>query len=87
MNAPAETTERRGAPRLRSLKGARLVLPNQTSTFQCMVRNTSVTGVAVELSSTLAVPYKVLLKMDDKSVDRMCEVAWRTETRLGLRFL
>jgi PilZ domain len=87
MNAHAKTPERRGAPRLRTLKGARLVLPNQISTFQCTVRNVSETGVGVELSSTLAVPSRVLLKMDDGSSDRMCEVVWRTETRLGLRFL
>jgi hypothetical protein len=87
MNANPDIPERRGSPRLRSLKGARLVLPNQMSTFQCTVRNSSATGVGVEMSSTLGIPRQVLLKMDDYSADRMCEVIWRTEKRLGLRFL
>ena len=79
--------EKRGSPRLRSLKGAQLVLPHNMSVFRCTVRNISETGVGVELPSTLAIPNRVTLKMDDGSPERRCEVAWRTQTRLGLRFL
>ena len=86
MNATAEMDNKRIAPRLRSLKGAHLVLGNGISTFRCTVRNTSTTGVCVELPSTVAVPSRITLRMDDGSPDRLCDVAWRTETRLGLHF-
>jgi PilZ domain len=87
MNAGTETENKRVAARLRSLKGAHLILPNRIGTFRCMVRNLSATGVCVELPSTLSVPNRVTLRMDDGSPDRLCEVVWRTETRLGLHFL
>lgn len=72
---------------MRTLKGARLVLPNNVSTFQCTVRNISETGLAVELPSTLAIPNQVTLRMDDGRPDRLCDVVWRTETRLGLHYV
>ena len=87
MSSPAESSDQRRAPRLRSLKGARLVLPNRVSTFQCTVRNISSTGVCVEMPSTFGVLNRMTLRMDDGSADRECEVVWRTETRLGLKFI
>lgn len=87
MNADAQDANKRVAPRMRTLKGARLVLPNNVSTFQCMVRNISDTGLAVELPSTLAIPNRVTLRMDDGRPDRLCDVVWRTETRLGLHYV
>lgn len=87
MNAGVESDNKRSAARLRSLKGAHLVLPNRIGTFQCTVRNLSATGACAELSSTLSVPNRVTLRMDDGSPDRPCEVVWRTETRLGLHFV
>ena len=63
MNASAETENKRAAPRLRSLKGAHLVLANGISTFRCTVRNISTTGVCVELPSTLAVPNRLTLRI------------------------
>lgn len=87
MNPGVETDNKRIAARLRSLKGALLILPNRIGTFQCTVRNMSATGACVELPSTLSVPNHLTLRMDDGSPDRPCEVAWRTETRLGLHFV
>lgn len=86
MNSGAEFQEKRGAPRLRALKGARLILANHASTFQCTVRNISQTGMLVEMPSTLTIPSRVRVRLDDGSPERMCDVIWRTETRLGLRF-
>jgi hypothetical protein len=87
MTPGVETDNKRIATRLRSLKGARVILPNRMSTFQCTVRNLSATGACVEMPSTLGVPNRITLKMDDGSPDRLCDVAWRTETRLGLHFV
>ena len=85
---PTEDKEnQRRAVRLRTLKGAHLVLPNNVSTFVCTVRNMSATGALVELPSTLGVPQRVTLRLDDGSPEKLCDVAWRTEKRLGLHFV
>jgi len=86
MTSIAETHNKRDAPRVRTLKGARILLPNNVSTFECKVRNLSDTGACIELSSTVGVPARFRLLMDDGSDELLCEVAWRTETRLGVRF-
>jgi hypothetical protein len=87
MNPGVETDNKRAAARLRSLKGAHLILPNRIGTFRCTVRNMSKTGACVELPSTLSIPNRVTLKLDDGSPDHLSDVAWRTETRLGLHFV
>jgi hypothetical protein len=86
-NTASNQTDQRGAPRMRTLKGARLVLANNMSTFECKVRNLSATGACVEMPSTLGVPSRVTLKMDDGSDDQLCHVAWRTDKRIGLHFI
>lgn len=86
MPAPENDDDKRRAPRLRTIKGASLVLPGSASTFSCVMRNLSETGALVELPSTIGVPHTVTLRTDDGLLERPCTVAWRTETRLGLAF-
>jgi hypothetical protein len=76
----------REAPRMRTLKGGHIVLPNNISTFQCTIRNLSQTGALLETASTLGIPQRFTLKSDDGGIDRPVMVAWRTERRLGVRF-
>jgi hypothetical protein len=77
---------KRRAPRMRTIKGASLLLPGTASAFSCVMRNLSETGALVELPSTIGVPAAIILETQDKSLNRHCRVAWRTETRLGLEF-
>jgi hypothetical protein len=84
--ATDDGANKRRAPRLRTIKGASLVLPGSASAFSCVMRNLSETGALVELPSTVGVPQSVILQTDDKTLNRRCTVAWRTETRLGLTF-
>jgi hypothetical protein len=86
MPAPENDDNKRRAPRLRTIKGASLVLPGSGSTFSCVMRNKSDTGALVEMPSTIGVPQTVTLRTDDGLLERPCTVAWRTETRLGLAF-
>jgi len=85
MNEPVTSADNRRAPRMRTLKGARVVLPNNTSTFECTVRNLSDTGALLQMISTLGIPNRFSLLMDDGRSSE-CEVAWRTDTRIGVRF-
>jgi hypothetical protein len=77
--------EPRSAPRRRTLKGGRIVVNDGFSTFDCTVRNMSETGAKLVISSVLGVPERFTLAMDDGR-SFSCEVAWRTETEIGVRF-
>ena len=77
---------KRTAPRQRTLKGGLIVLPNKMSTFECTIRNLSETGALLELASTLGIPQRFTLRMDDGSPEREVSVAWRTDRRLGVHF-
>jgi hypothetical protein len=80
-------SNKRRAARRRVYKGAQLVTHAMYSTFDCVVRNLSATGALIEVPSTVGIPNTVTLHMNDGSLERSCEVAWRTEVRLGLRFV
>lgn len=87
MNAAdANDGNKRGAARVRTLKGATILLPNRMSTFECTVRNLSATGACLELASTLGIPQRFTLRMKDGSADHEVMVAWRTDRRLGVQF-
>ncbi|GEO87141.1 MULTISPECIES: PilZ domain-containing protein [Alphaproteobacteria] len=77
--------ERRAHPRLRALKGARVVLPGGHSTFDCMIRNLSPSGAKIILESTVGVPDVFQLKFEDGSA-RPCLVKWRNATEMGVAF-
>lgn len=77
---------KRRSPRLRTMKGASLVLPGSASAFSCVMRNLSEHGALIELPSTIGIPAAVILETQDGTLKRLCRVAWRTETRLGLEF-
>ena len=78
--------ERKDA-RHRTLKGARIVFGDGNQVFECLVRNLSATGALLFMSSTLGIPNRFQLLLDDKSPPRVCEVVWRDETEIGIRFV
>ena len=80
------TEERRKVPRRRTLKGGRIVINNGHSTFDCTIRNLSDAGTKLIVTSSLAIPNRFELAMDDGR-HFACEVAWRTETELGVQFI
>ncbi|MDX6806534.1 PilZ domain-containing protein [Terrihabitans rhizophilus] len=82
-----EDGNKRNAPRMRTFKGAQLVAPGLFSTFDCIVRNMSETGALVEVPSTVGIPGVIILRLNDRTLERNCRVAWRTEQRMGLRFV
>jgi len=76
----------RAAQRHRTLKGGRIVVNDGFSTFDCTVRNLSDTGAKLVISSSLAIPQRFELAMQDGR-RFTCEVAWRSETEIGVRFV
>ncbi|RCW24691.1 PilZ domain-containing protein [Ciceribacter lividus] len=77
--------DKRAEPRLRSLKGARIVFNNGFSTMDCMARNLSPGGAKLVLQSTVGIPDSFGLNFEDGSRHN-CSVRWRTATELGISF-
>jgi len=77
--------ERRALPRHRTLKGARIVVNDGFSTFQCTVRNLSESGAQLRVASIIGIPDAFELVLDDKR-SFACKVIWRRETELGVSF-
>ena len=67
------------------LKGARIVINDGFSTFQCTVRNLSGTGARLKLASIVGIPETFELLLDDGR-RFACTVAWKTESEIGVKF-
>jgi PilZ domain len=74
---------KRGAPRQRILKPGRVEFNG--GAIDCVVRNISETGAAVEVTSQLGIPSEFNLLVAG-SRSRRCQVMWRKENRIGVAF-
>jgi hypothetical protein len=79
------TDEHRAAPRQRVLKGARIVINDGFSTFQCTVRNLSDTGARLKVAGIIGIPDTFDLLLDDGR-RFSCITAWKTESEIGVKF-
>lgn len=78
--------ERRNFPRLRTLKGGKIVLNDGFSTFDCTIRNMSDEGAKLIVGSIIGVPKHFELAMDDGRRFN-CETVWHTEKEIGVHFI
>jgi len=81
-----DTPKPRAAERSRSILGGRIRLPNRASTFDCLVRNVSATGARLELDSTHLLPLEFELEIPKQRLIYSCELKWRSEKAVGVRF-
>lgn len=79
-------TEARAAPRHKTLKSGRLAFNNGHSSIDCTIRNLSLTGAKVMVTSSVGIPDLVTLFLDGGE-KRDCAVSRRTLVELGLHFL
>jgi PilZ domain len=78
-------SNRRGSPRIKTLKGAQIVWPNGTP-VSCVVRNLSETGANLEaFEPVLQNTFDLVFDLDQSR--RACRVIWRREPRIGVKFL
>ena len=77
--------ERRRAQRHRTLKAGRIVIDQNSSALDCIVRNLSSNG-ALLLVSSLAVPDRFELLFSANRARHECRVAWRAMDRVGVEF-
>ena len=78
--------ERRKRPRLRVIKGAKLVV-EKSSVFDCVVRDLTNDGAQIEIPNAIALPEKLGVTLDGGRVSRVCRIVWRKLTGAGLEFL
>lgn len=83
----ADRRDHRRAARRRVLKGAVATYNDRHCSIPCTVRDTSATGARILCSGTLNIPdtFELLIELDGIEAD--CEVMWRKDDQIGVRFL
>lgn len=78
--------ERRGTERRQMLKGATIVVSADRAALPCVVRDLSDDGARLQVACGESVPdtFEMIVELDGLSC--ACEVVWRQETRVGVRF-
>lgn len=54
--------------------------------IDCIVRNFSDTGAALDVGSPVGIPERFTLSIKADGVQLACTVVWRKEKRIGVRF-
>jgi hypothetical protein len=80
----APDAENRIAPRRRVLKAAKIEFGGIE--LDCLVRNISATGAAIEVTSPLQCPIAFVLAIPSDGSVRHCHVVWRRGKRIGVKF-
>jgi hypothetical protein len=77
--------EQRQAQRVECLKAGQIVLKNG-SEMRCIIRNLSLYGACLQVSSHFGVPVDIFLWILGEGVKRPCRVVWRSNRQLGVLF-
>ena len=81
----ANMQERRRSPRIHICRAAK-VIASEPRVYDCLVRDISALGARLEFSNAAAIPDVFELTFDAARTIRVCRVAWRTETQIGVEF-
>jgi PilZ domain-containing protein len=76
--------ETRRAPRHRVSKAGTIEFGG--GHINCMVRNLSTTGAALEISCQVGIPEKFALVVPGDGLHLQCDVVWRKSYRIGVTF-
>ena len=79
--------DRRTSVRARTYLGGQIAFNNRFSTMDCLVRNMSHDGAKIELASTVIVPGKFDITINQRGDSRRAQIVWRTQTEAGITFL
>jgi PilZ domain-containing protein len=77
--------ESRNYPRMRVLKGAKIIL-GTSSVLDCVVRDLTNGGARVKIPNAVDLPEEFAITFDGGRTCRPCRVAWRTLNETGLEF-
>lgn len=76
--------ERRAVSRKRALMAGTIEFV--TGTINCVVRDISISGAALDVTSSLSIPERFNLVFKADGVHIACRVIWRKEKRIGVAF-
>lgn len=76
--------EKRKAALRRVLKTAYIVFSDKAPKLECAVRNVSVSGALLQVSSTVSIP--AIFDVVIERVRRRCSSVWKTDTRIAVAF-
>jgi hypothetical protein len=82
-----KSDDARIAQRRRMLKSAKIAYSDRHVTINCMVRDISATGARLRVEGSVTAPdtFELLIPLD--GMEANCEVVWRREADIGVRFL
>ena len=78
--------ERRAAPRSRVMKAGTIGFDD--SAITCIVRDLSISGAALDVTSSASIPehFTLSFRADADGRHMRCRVVWRNEDRIGVAF-
>jgi hypothetical protein len=77
----------RGTPRRRVLKSAIIAFNDRFCALPCAVRNLSATGANLRADGSITTPNTFALLIELDGLDADCQVVWRRDNEMGVRFL
>lgn len=77
--------ERRKSLRTRTFKSGTISF-GSAGRVECLIRNVSTTGACLEVKYPAVIPADCKLIIKPDNLFRSCEVVWRAEQRIGVRF-
>lgn len=83
----AKPEERRAYPRRAVLRGGKLILNHGRNLLDVQVRDLSEGGCRIRTGNPALLPDRFTIRIVGLSGERPCEVRWRSEQELGVRFL
>ncbi len=85
--AASSDSERRIAPRVRTLKQAKILFNNRYSTFDCTVRNISATGALLTIDRAVPLPKVFEIRIGESEPVRPAKLVYRRDSFAGIHFL
>ncbi|MDE0924257.1 PilZ domain-containing protein [Aurantimonas coralicida] len=82
-----DDSERRVAPRTRTLKRAKVIFNGGFSTFDCIVRNISATGALLTIDDAAHLPKEFQIRIGEERDERPARLVYRRAMFAGIRFL
>jgi FixJ family two-component response regulator len=79
--------QRRKSQRSRVLKSGKIILNNRLSIRDCTIRNLSKEGACLVGGHLFDLPVRFMLQCEPDKTEHACEVIWRHEDKIGVRFL
>ena len=79
--------ELREVLRHRTYKAARIGFGGGRAVINCVVRNLSDTGACLGVESPIGIPDRFNLVFDSGEASRTCQLIWRKDKKIGVKFL